>query len=558
VARPIDGTISNGNGGNSDAPFQGFSRSNASGNNTGNTDNSDSGRPRTFSNGSNNSSPFNRFSDNSPNVLQSDRSSDNNTNNNTTNNTNSRNGSKTGNQNRDANNSNNGANDPNNGKRVFNGQNNQTGSAQSSGNVLGNGKTDNRFGRSQSNQPGNQSNAPGSGSKLTKEQVDNFLQLRRDNAASPSNGSGNRNGGGKFNRNGNLTNDGSNPLKSGQLGSQKSLADSKNDADQAWLKRFGKSDDLSGKKSAGDKSVRNPGVVNLHGNNPNGPDRKFDKAYVDRNYQDWRKNAFDNKRGGDVDNRDWSGQWKNGDRFAAADQIRDHWKKNGKGNGKDIPFSQQWWNGNDHHDGHDHHDGNWNRWNHFSDHHYRPDHWWGWCSAPILTTWVSFGWNQPCYWDYGPGEYIYCNNGIVYVHGAWFEPAPVFYRRTLLLAQQAPIWTPVQAAQIDWLPLGVFAIARDGVPDNNVLVQLAVTKDGVIGGTIFNQLTGASFPIQGMVDKQTQRAAWTYTDEMGAQIVMESSIFNLTQPAATGLIHYGPDNIQVIELVRLEDPNAGP
>ena len=119
------------------------------------------------------------------------------------------------------------------------------------------------------------------------------------------------------------------------------------------------------------------------------------------------------------------------------------------------------------------------------------------------------------------------------------------------------MWTPVQAAQIDWLPLGVFAISRDGVADNNVLVQLAVTKDGVIGGTIFNQLTGASFPIQGMVDKQTQRAAWTYTDDMGAQIVMESSIFNLTQPAATGLIHYGPDNIQVMELVRLEDPNAG-
>jgi hypothetical protein len=95
------------------------------------------------------------------------------------------------------------------------------------------------------------------------------------------------------------------------------------------------------------------------------------------------------------------------------------------------------------------------------------------------------------------------------------------------------------------------------VPDNNVLVQLAVTKDGVIGGTIFNQLTGDTFPIQGMVDKQTQRAAWSYTDDTGAQILMESSIFNLTQPAATGLIHYSPDNIQVIELVRLEDPNAG-
>ena len=31
-----------------------------------------------------------------------------------------------------------------------------------------------------------------------------------------------------------------------------------------------------------------------------------------------------------------------------------------------------------------------------------------------------------------------CNNGVVFVNGTWFEPMPIFYRRTLLLAQQAP------------------------------------------------------------------------------------------------------------------------
>jgi hypothetical protein len=31
----------------------------------------------------------------------------------------------------------------------------------------------------------------------------------------------------------------------------------------------------------------------------------------------------------------------------------------------------------------------------------------------------------------------------------------------------------------------------------------------------------------------------------------------LTQPEATGLIHYGPDDIQTIELVRLEQPSEG-
>jgi hypothetical protein len=31
----------------------------------------------------------------------------------------------------------------------------------------------------------------------------------------------------------------------------------------------------------------------------------------------------------------------------------------------------------------------------------------------------------------------------------------------------------------------------------------------------------------------------------------------LTQPESTGLVHYGPDDIQVVELVRLEQPEGG-
>jgi hypothetical protein len=549
VARPIDGTLPNRDAGNTGSTFRGFSRGTAT------ADDSDSRGPRNSNNGLSDSSLFNRFSNVSP---QSDRSSDNS----------SRNGSKAVMQNRD---SNTGNQDSSGVIRNFNGQKNQTGNSQLPANTFGTGRADNRFGRSQQNQ----SDTQGSGSKLTKDKVDAFLQLRRDNnGTNPTAGGADRAFGGKFGRDANLTNltnDGRKMAGIGQFGSQNQLTDSKKVADETWIKRFGKPDDTPGDRSKLNKDGKmrdgkndlGPGVVNLHGNVPGGTDHKFDKNLIDRNYQDWRKSALDNKHGADSDHRDWSGQWKNGDRFVAADQIRDHWKKNGKGNGKDLPFSKDWWSSHDHHDGdahhdgHDHHDGHWNHWDHFGDHHYHPYHWWSWCSAPLLTTWCTFGWNEPCYWDYGPGEYIYCNNGIVYVNGTWFEPAPLFYRRTLFLAQQAPIWTPVQAAQIDWLPLGVFVVSRDGVPDNNVLVQIAVTKEGVIGGTIFNQLTGATFPIQGMVDKQTQRAAWTYTDDLGAQIVMESSIFNLTQPAATGLIHYSPDNIQVIELVRLEDPNAG-
>ena len=78
-------------------------------------------------------------------------------------------------------------------KRTLNGQNNPTGNVQLPGNTLGNGKGDNRFGRPQSNQQPEQTNNPGTGSKLTKEKVDDFLQLRRDNRDdNSSNGSGDR------------------------------------------------------------------------------------------------------------------------------------------------------------------------------------------------------------------------------------------------------------------------------------------------------------------------------------------------------------------------------
>ena len=178
--------------------------------------------------------------------------------------------------------------------------------------------------------------------------------------------------------------------------------------------------------------------------------------------------------------------------------------------------------------------------------------------SPILTSWCNFGWSTPYYWDYGPNEYIYCNDGVVYVNGAWYQPAPVFYAQTVQMIDKAPALPADAAAQVEWLPLGVFAVTPDGVAEADVLAQLAVTKDGLIGGTIFDQKAGKSYAATGTIDKNSQRAVWSYTNDQNVRILMETSVNNLTQNESTGLVHYGPNDQRVIEIVRLQEPAGRP
>ncbi len=269
-----------------------------------------------------------------------------------------------------------------------------------------------------------------------------------------------------------------------------------------------------------------------------------DRELVDREYKQWQ-NTWSGQKGDGHDHRDWTGDWKDSDRFKVANGIRNDWNDR---KGKDRPFAGDWWR--DHR--HDH------LWDFWGDRRFnRPWYWWSWATGPQLGSWFVFGWPTPYYWDYGPGEYINCDNGVIYVNGRWFEPAPVFYDQTTHLLDQAPDVTAQDAAEQDWMPLGVFAVTPDGRNESNLTVQLAVTKDGVIAGTAYDKKSGAAYNIEGTVDKRTQRAVWSYTNDQKQRTIMETSIYNLTQPEATGLVHYSPTDMKVIELVRLQEPGGG-
>ena len=82
-------------------------------------------------------------------------------------------------------------------------------------------------------------------------------------------------------------------------------------------------------------------------------------------------------------------------------------------------------------------------------------------------------------------------------------------------------------------------------------------EEGVVGGTAFDQKNNASYPIEGTVDKKTQRAVWSYTNDRKERVLMETSVYNLTQASSTGLVHRGPNDFQTVQLVRLEQPKEG-
>ena len=108
--------------------------------------------------------------------------------------------------------------------------------------------------------------------------------------------------------------------------------------------------------------------------------------------------------------------------------------------------------------------------------------------------------------------------------------------------------------QGDWMPLGVFSAGKTSTEAaySDMIMQLALKKDGTISGTYYNSTTDIAKPIDGLVDKQTQQAAWTVTDMPGSPF-MTTGMFNLTQEVVPVQVHFENGNMQNWVLVRLSD-----
>lgn len=211
----------------------------------------------------------------------------------------------------------------------------------------------------------------------------------------------------------------------------------------------------------------------------------------------------------------------------------------------DHVFTPQWWR--------DHPNAARAYW----DKHHHPWNWWWrpatWAAVVGWTAGVAAGssYGDPIYYDYG--ENVYYDGDEVYVGGNQVATAQEYYNQANDIASAAP---DSPSTPSDWLPLGVFALSHGNAGDSNMVLQLSVSKEGVISGTYYNTATDKARPIKGMVDKKSQRAAWTFADGKNTDIIMETGIYNLTQDQTEALVHFGKDKTQQWLMVRLDQPEG--
>jgi len=176
-----------------------------------------------------------------------------------------------------------------------------------------------------------------------------------------------------------------------------------------------------------------------------------------------------------------------------------------------------------------------------------------WATWAAITGWVGYGWGAAI--PYAYGDNVYYQGDSVYYGDQVVASAEDYAQQAEQVASSAPKVAPDRA---EWMPLGVFALTPDGQasgPDPSLFLQLAISKEGIVSGTLNNSATNSTQTIEGMADKACQRVAWTVAGK--TRPIMETGISNLTEDTAPALVHFADGQTQQWLMVRLEEPKSG-
>lgn len=212
-------------------------------------------------------------------------------------------------------------------------------------------------------------------------------------------------------------------------------------------------------------------------------------------------------------------------------------------------FNNNWWYDHPH---------QWSGWHYgyqFNNH--NSNYWWTIPTFSALNNWFTWQaptqvWSEPAYYDYGQGGNVVYEDNSVYIDNQPVATVQEFAESAAELATVAPPTDEDEAAEAEWMPLGTFAVAAgEEDVDPARVVQLAVNKQGIVSGTLYNSQTEQTDSVQGQVDKETQRVAMRIGES--DQVVVETGLYNLTQDNAPLLVHFGSEEVENWLLVRLEN-----
>ena len=158
---------------------------------------------------------------------------------------------------------------------------------------------------------------------------------------------------------------------------------------------------------------------------------------------------------------------------------------------------------------------------------------------------------MPVAYDYGT-TVCYGDDGVT-VQGEPVGSAEEYARQASALAGQGAAATP--AADDQWRPLGVYALARSQETNPSTFMSLAIDKEGLLRGTYYDAVSDTTTNMAGKVDKQSQKAAWTIGDKQTP--VYEAGLANLTKRQTTILVHREGGKVEQLLLVRVDDKAAG-
>ena len=116
--------------------------------------------------------------------------------------------------------------------------------------------------------------------------------------------------------------------------------------------------------------------------------------------------------------------------------------------------------------------------------------------------------------------------------------------------QLAAQGNPEPGQQDQFMPLGVFSLAPENQTEATALLQLAVSKQGIVRGTYYDLLSDTDRPIRGSVDKQTQLVAWNVG--AGGQATFQTALPVLTEPSGPVSVHYQNGQTRQWVLARYE------